>query len=113
MAMAGDLLRLLLVILALWVAVILRMRRRFRQDSAELAGVSKGSAISRALEELAALAGGIYLALLMIVTFLGMELPEKTSFIGFSANPLALLSLVLALIQPMVLEVYQTIKLRR
>lgn len=66
-------------------------------------GENVPSPASRALAELVGIAGGIYLSLVMMVSFLKLAVPETISFGGWSLDPLALIAILVALIQPLVL----------
>ncbi len=61
---------------------------------------TSASPLSKAVSELVGIAGGIYLALELLTSFLSIELPEKVAAYGLSLDPLAVLSIVLALSQP-------------
>ncbi|MGI9952040.1 hypothetical protein V3F56_06710 [Moorellaceae bacterium AZ2] len=62
------------------------------------------SPASRALAELVAVAGGIYLSLVMLVSFLKLTLPGTIAVGGWQVDPLALIALMVALIQPLLLS---------
>jgi hypothetical protein len=66
-------------------------------------GENLPSPASRALAELVGIAGGIYLSLVMLVSFLKLGVPETISLGGWSLDPLALIAVLAALIQPLVL----------
>ncbi len=66
----------------------------------------KSSPISKALAELIAVAGGIYLSLVMLVSFLNVSVPEKISILGINFEPLAVISIITALIQPWLVEIF-------
>ncbi|MCG0277275.1 MAG: hypothetical protein L5656_01890 [Thermanaeromonas sp.] len=66
-------------------------------------GENLPSPASRALAELVGIAGGIYLSLVMLVSFLKLGVPETVSLGGWSMDPLALLAVLVALIQPLIL----------
>ncbi|NLP17761.1 MAG: hypothetical protein GX376_01575 [Firmicutes bacterium] len=95
---------LLLFILSL--AERVRVKGTTGTEGRELPMEPRPSPFSLALGELLAVAGGIYLALLMAVTFLGLEIPTRISFGTFHIEPLAAVSLVLALIQPLLARLW-------
>ncbi|CEP66818.1 Uncharacterized [Moorella glycerini] len=68
------------------------------------------SPVSRALAELVAIAGGIYLSLVLLVSFLKISLPEVIAIGGLMVDPLAVVALVIALIQPLVLGLWPRLK---
>lgn len=61
------------------------------------------SPLAEAMSQLVGIAGGIYLSLVMLVSFLGIEMPQKVNFLDMLLDPLALLSILLACLQPLVL----------
>lgn len=68
------------------------------------------SPVSRALAELVAIAGGIYLSLVLLVSFLRISLPETIAIGGIMIDPLAIVALVTALIQPLVMGFWPRLK---
>jgi len=95
-----SLILLLLLCLGLLYSLWLRICR-FRQI---LETESKTSPLSLAIQELVAMAGGVYLSLVMLVSFLRLEIPEKVLLHHVSIDPLALTAISLAIIQPIVLK---------
>jgi uncharacterized protein YneF (UPF0154 family) len=61
---------------------------------------TSSSPLSKAVGELVGIAGGIYLALELLTSFLSVDLPEKITPYGLSLDPLAVVSIALALAQP-------------
>lgn len=70
------------------------------------------SPLSKALVQLLAMAGGIYLALISLSTFISLELPHRINAYGLGFDPLAGLAILLALIQPFMLRLRNFIKKR-
>ncbi|WP_258360858.1 hypothetical protein [Moorella sulfitireducens (nom. illeg.)] len=64
------------------------------------------SPVSRALAELAAIAGGIYLSLVLLASFLKISLPQTIAIGGLLVDPLAVVALIIALVQPLVLVIW-------
>ncbi|MBC7106488.1 MAG: hypothetical protein H5T97_11145 [Firmicutes bacterium] len=60
------------------------------------------SPLSQALAGLVGTAGGIYLSLVLLLEFLNIEVPARVSLGPVSLEPLASISLLLAVIQPFV-----------
>ncbi|MDR7865520.1 MAG: hypothetical protein RIN56_01820 [Sporomusaceae bacterium] len=90
---------LLLVLLAL-IVLSLWLRVRLRRDS--VAGVeTKSSPVAAALQELIATAGGVYLAIVALTSFLRLDMPEKVSLMAVAVDPLAVTAIVLAIVQPL------------
>jgi hypothetical protein len=59
----------------------------------------KSTPFSAAVQELVATAGGVYLSLIALVSFLRLDVPEKVT-LGVSFDPLALLAICVAVTQP-------------
>lgn len=62
----------------------------------------KISPVSLAIQDLIAIAGGIYLSLIMLVSFLKFPVPEKIHLGTVELDPLALFSICLGIVQPIV-----------
>lgn len=94
----------LLVLWSIWLRVCHK-----RQSITE--ANTKASPLSLAIQELVATAGGVYLSLIMLVSFLKLDLPPSVSIITVSVDPLALASLCIAIIQPiftnMIIKLYK------
>ncbi len=58
------------------------------------------SLLSESLAQLIGVAGGIYLSLILIISFLEIDLPNKIDLGGVSLQPLAMAALILAILQP-------------
>jgi hypothetical protein len=59
------------------------------------------TAFSTAVQELVATAGGVYLSIIALVSFLKLDIPEKLAIAGISFDPLALLAIGVAVMQPL------------
>lgn len=94
----------LIIILSIKIQMIINERRRN-----ELPEVIN-SPFSQALTQLLGIAGGIYLSLVLLTSFLGLEIPEKINFGSGSLDPLAVFSLVIAIVQPFILRIWQNFK---
>lgn len=81
-----------------------------RNRSEKILEGATSSPASLALGEIVAVAGGIYLALVLVATFLNMELPEKIYLASLAVDPLALAAIVVALLQPIILGLYYNLK---
>lgn len=85
---------LILVGCSLWLRV-----RQYRDD---IFGVeTRASPLSMAVQELVATAGGVYLAIIALTSFLKMDMPDRVSLMQVSVDPLALTAIGLALVQPL------------
>ncbi|MPM62936.1 hypothetical protein SDC9_109814 [bioreactor metagenome] len=79
---------------------------RFRNNLDNLD--TKSSPISLAIQELVAVAGGLYLSLIMLVSFLKIEIPEKIFVYNVALDPLACTAIFLALIQPLFAKLFKS-----
>lgn len=79
------------VFLSLWFRC-----RYYRQSPL----ATKQSLLTIAIQDLLATAGGIYLSLLAILSFLKCSLPDFVSWHGLSVDPIALASLLCSILQP-------------
>ncbi len=96
----------LLIILALSVGLSLWLRivyYRHNQTGAEI----RASPLSMAIQELVGTAGGIYLAVITLTSFLKLDVPEKVSLVRVELDPLALSAITVAILQPVALRLYR------
>lgn len=95
------------------LAVREKVNRRERQRArmSDVLSGAKASVLSEALAGLVATAGGIYLSLVLLTTFLKIPVPENVSMFSTSIEPLAGLSVILAVIQPFLLKLWDRIRL--
>jgi len=94
-------------IVFLFVAVSVRERvrlRLMREKDWSIIGEAKSSHISQALTNLVGVAGGIYLILVVLVAFLELNLPEQVQVGNISLEPLAAVSIFIALVQPFMIR---------
>ena len=101
---------LIVTILAIIVVFSLRERVRLRRHHLrdknwDAIGENKTSAMSQSIASMVGTAGGIYLSVVVLFSFLELELPAKVNFIGMRFEPVAAVSFALALIQPFVLRI--------
>lgn len=83
-----------------------RVRQRLYRDKDWTAiGESKSSPLSEALGNLVGVAGGIYLSLVVVTTFVELQLPHRVQMAGLSLEPLATVSILMALLQPFLQKV--------
>jgi len=97
------LLALIILALSIWQRI-----KYFRNTLADNTVI--GSPLSLAIHELVAISGGIYLSLIMLVTFLKLNIPETIMIFEFSLDPLAFSAICLAIIQPFFFLIINTIK---
>ena len=80
-------------------SVFLRMRHGYSREAYVLS-----SPFAEAVRQLVGVAGGIYLSLVMLTGFLGLNLPERVIIRQIELDPLALFAIGLACVQPMLLN---------
>lgn len=106
--MGKIILALLLVgLIAYAVRSRVYLRRRRTGEALENAVPSPASV---AMGELIAIAGGIYLSLILLVSFLKISMPDKIIIFSMSIDPLALIALSIAILQPVILSVYYGVR---
>lgn len=97
---AGGTLLFVIFCVSLWLRMAnIRYRQWFTRD---LPQEPIPSLFSKALAQLLGVAGGIYLVLVMAVSFLKIEIPAEIHLFGLAVEPLAFVAVVLALVQPFV-----------
>ncbi|EEG76789.1 hypothetical protein [Dethiobacter alkaliphilus] len=97
----------ILFLLALSLLLRVQNKKRLTQEVPEHA---KPSPFSQALQDLIATAGGIYLSLVLLVSFLQMDVADKWNIYGIKMEPLAFLALLFSVVQPLLLQVMDKIK---
>ena len=70
----------------------------------------RSSPLSLAIQELIAIAGGIYLSLIMLVSFLKISIPDKINISSVDMDPLAFVAISLAILQPIVINFIKWVK---
>lgn len=94
---------ILIVVILMLVSISVRERillYKHRDKDWSVIGEGKSSPLSQALANLLGVAGGIYLSLVVIATFLEVQLPERIQLAGLSMEPLAFVSILMAVAQP-------------
>lgn len=81
--------------------------RAYREKDWSAIGETKSSPISQAIANLIGVAGGIYLSMILLCTFIELELPERVSVGAYSIEPLAAVSIIVALVHPYMQRVVQ------
>lgn len=110
----GLLLFVLLVVLLVVLSIRERVQLMSRRDKNwDAIGEAKSSPLSRALTGLVGTAGGIYLSLVLLQTFLELEVPPDVQLGGVALEPLAAVSIVLAIIQPFAMRFVALARRRR
>lgn len=89
----------LLVVVLVLIGLSLWLRVRHYRDS--VVGVeTKASPVALAVQELVATAGGVYLAIVALTSFLKLDMPDKVTLMAVAVDPLAVTAIVLAIVQP-------------
>ena len=102
----------LVFIFAVFVLLTLSVWKRWRLNvqrtkSWDLLAESKASPLSRAMAGLVGTAGGIYLSLVLLATFLNLNVPERVRLGEVYLEPIAAISIALAIIQPFILNYFK------
>lgn len=72
------------------------------------------SPLSRAIQETVGYAGGIYITLVTLSSFLQVDVPDRISLTeNFCVEPLAFVAVVLTILQPLWLAVRDSLKGKR
>ena len=91
----------LMVLLLFVVSIRERIKwRTMRDKNWDAIGEAKTSPLSQAIVNLVGTAGGIYLSLVLMQTFLEVDMPRSIALAGMNLEPLASISFALAIIQP-------------
>lgn len=89
------------------LVVSIDMRCRRCKDKKRVEGME--SPLSRAIQETVGYAGGIYITLVTLSSFLQVELPERIALTAdFRVEPLAFTAVVLTIVQPLWLSVRES-----
>lgn len=98
----------ILAILAFSCGISLWLRIKYqRKNITEVANQS--SPLSLAIQGLITTAGGIYLALIGLTSFLKLDIPDKVTLLQVNLDPLALSSIGAAIVQPIILRIYNKV----
>lgn len=98
---------LLLVFASYYGAGLLRKTNKEKRRQSTKVNSKEGS-LSEAIVELIAFAGGIYLSLTLLIEFLALNGLDRLCLWGVSFDPIALASVILALLQP----IYERIRFK-
>lgn len=95
---------ILLLFFSLLTFSFLQRLKKYRQmnNSNEI----KFSPLSLAIQELIAISGGIYLSLIMLISFLKLNIPDKIIIFELSIDPVACISIILTIIQPFFIKIF-------
>lgn len=104
----GKIIFFLVFIIILFLAVKTKKKIRYRRNLARLENAVESPA-SLAIGELVAVAGGIYLALTLLTSFLKISMPDRLTFFDWSVDYLAAIAIILAIFQPLCVALYYKI----
>lgn len=106
--MAECLIGLLGILFFLVVSIDMRYRR-CKDCIKRVEGVE--SPMSRAIQETVGYAGGIYITLVTLSSFLQVDVPDRISLTeNFHVEPLAFVAVVLTILQPILLAVRERLQ---
>lgn len=95
-------------------AAVLSAREKARQRDREVASIrgadlpeARQTPLSQGIVDVVAVAGGIYLSLVMVAGFVGYTIPGKVSFLGSELDPVAAMAVVLALVEPFLARLFE------
>lgn len=97
---------LALTLLCLLIGGSVYLRVRHFRNSLE-GFETRSSPLAMAVQEIVATAGGVYLSLIMLISFLKIDLPPTVSYEGIKVDPTALISIALAIVQPLFLRLFE------
>jgi Ni,Fe-hydrogenase III small subunit len=106
--MTGSLILSLLLLLLVYGAC--RIKMQLWRENGSLPLEPKPSPVSRALAELVAIAGGIYVSLVLLTAFLKMPVPERVVIAGLEVDPLAIVAVIIAIIQPYLARAWRGVR---
>lgn len=85
----------------------LSAREKARQRDREIATIrdvdlpaARLTPLSQGIVDIVAVAGGIYLSLVMVAGFVGYAVPGKVNLLGGQIDPVAAIAVLLALVEP-------------
>ncbi len=99
---------------AIVALAVLSAREKSRQRDREIASIrgtglpeARQTPLSQGIVDLVAVAGGIYLSLVMVAGFVGYTVPGKVAFLGGEFDPVAAIAVLLALVEPFLSRLFQ------
>lgn len=108
--MEECLIGLLGILFCLVMSIDMRCRRCKEKKRVE----GMESPLSRAIQETVGYAGGIYITLVTLASFLQVDLPDRISLTeNFRVEPLAFVAVVLTILQPLWLAVRDSMQGKR
>ena len=96
----------LIILVLVYFSLQARIKRSMYREAAQLPEF-KSSYLSEAITNLVATAGGIYIAVFLLINFLQIDMPTKVYLGWLTLEPVATLAFVIALLQPIVSKWWQ------
>lgn len=95
------------IVLALIIMMLLvfSIRERIRRKMVRSEIIR--SPLADALAQVVGTAGGIYISVVMLVNFLELSVPSRVELISIGFEPLASISILIAIVQPFVLRLLE------
>ncbi|HAG11693.1 MAG TPA: hypothetical protein DCK76_10035 [Desulfotomaculum sp.] len=98
----------IIILAVIWLSIRQRMKLSiFHERSWETLTEGKSSPFSQAVLNLVGFAGGIYLSLVMLLDFMKFQIPERIQLGHMEIEPLAALSITVAVIQPFLINIFK------
>lgn len=97
----------LVVIVLLFLSVRQRLINHDLKERAWDGSETKSSPLSNALTGLIGMAGGIYLSLAMVISFMELSVPKQVKIFSVGLEPMAAISFGLAIIQPFAIRIWR------
>lgn len=110
--MGTVLLFTVIVVVLLFWSLRERVRIGSYRAGKDLDTGARESPFSRALGNLIGVAGGIYLSLVLLLSFLEIEVPSRIHLGKLELEPLATLAIAIAILQPLFLRLVQVLRRR-
>lgn len=93
-----------LFVAAVFMLLVLSVYQRVQFKTREKPNSKAASPLAQALASLVGTAGGIYISLTALASFLDLDVPEKIAFGGVKFEPLASIAVAMAICQPLALK---------
>lgn len=95
--------KIMVLTLIIMFLLLLSIRERMRRKKMLRSEIIR-SPLADALAQVVGTAGGIYLSVVMLVNFLELNVPSRVELISIGFEPLASISVLIAIVQPFVLR---------
>ncbi|MBS4024854.1 MAG: hypothetical protein KGZ96_04165 [Clostridia bacterium] len=111
--MFANFIILIMIIILIFIAVKIKISQLHkRSDFSKVSEEIRLSPFSRALTELIAIAGGIYISLSVLTSFLSLSVPQRIELAeNLHLDPLAMIAIIITILQPIVLKIFYRVKI--